>query len=128
VVVVLPGIANVARDIIPKIGEFLSIDFGLELGSFGASGMEKFVADRDVDVDAQRVMPVWNMAVANRSPTDDTEAAHSLPPVVVSCRWRPSKLLACCQPPASAIPVERMSTVPHFFLKPLSAFPHKQLP
>jgi hypothetical protein len=45
---VLPGSAHVAGNVVSKIGESLTIYFGLKIGGFGASVEEKTVKDGDV--------------------------------------------------------------------------------
>jgi hypothetical protein len=66
----LPGSAQVAGDVVSKIGEFLTIYLGLKIG-FSARIREKTVKDGDVDIHAGGAIPIGDMVVANGSFADN---------------------------------------------------------
>ena len=70
---ILPGVANVAGDVVASVQELLSMGFGLEIGSFAACVVEKTIKKWNVDVDADGAVPAFNMIVADGGLPDDAE-------------------------------------------------------
>jgi hypothetical protein len=80
---VLPGVANVASDVVAGVEKFLALGFGLEIGSFGAGVVEEAVEDRNVDVHADGAVPARDVVVADWSLADDAEGFDSRAPEIV---------------------------------------------
>jgi len=69
---VLPGVSNVACDVVAKAGQFLASYLRLKIGGLGTSAVEKSVENGDVDIQADGAIPVGNLAVSNGSFPYDT--------------------------------------------------------
>ena len=80
---VLPGIANVASNVVAKVGKLLAIEFGLKIGGFGAGAVERAVENGDVDIHADGAVPVGDVIIANGSFTDDAESVDGGAPEVM---------------------------------------------
>jgi hypothetical protein len=67
---VLPGISNVTRDVVSKVGKLLTIGFCSKIGDLGASVVQESIENGNVNIQADGAVPVWNMVVAKgASPT-----------------------------------------------------------
>jgi hypothetical protein len=78
-----PGISNVTRDVVSKIGKLLTTGCCLKIGDLGASVVQESIENGDVDIYTDAAIPVRNAVVSRWSFTDHAKGRNRGTPKVM---------------------------------------------